>query len=155
MNKKHLIKATLISAFFLMALGGWLLHARIHPPMEKATSLIPFVAGIASTFVLTALFCFHRTVYLAYIINGMLAIVGTITMAHFSLAEGSWGMLPDIAILWTKFCLGKAIFDLETLKADTNTVPKGRFWRWPNMGWWWVHLVGLTAIYAIGHLLWK
>ena len=170
MNKKRLIKNTLLASFLLLALPGWLLHARIHPPPENAAYLIPFIAGLVSTLILTVLFCFRRTITLAYIVNGFLVIIGTITMSHHSVAELSktgfqppltlvtlftTTLLLDILIAWAKFCIGKAIFDLETLKADTNTVPRGRFWRWPNMGWWWVHLVGLTAVYAVGHLLWK
>lgn len=170
MNRKSLIKATLVAAFFFIAFGAWLLHAKIHPPAERAVNLIPFVAGFTSTFILTLLFCFRPTVFLAYLVNGMLCIVGIITMAHFSVAQWSLTnfqppltlvslflgtMMPDIIIVCGKFCLGKAIFDLESLKSDTSTTTPGRFWRWPNMGWWWVHFVGLTAVYVIGHLLWK
>lgn len=155
MNRKTLIKATLVAAFFFIAFGAWLLHIRIHPPLEKAVNLIPFFSGITSTLILTLLFCFRPTVFLAYLVNGMLCIIGVITMAHFALAERSSGMLADIVIVAAKFCLGKAIFDLESLKSDTSTTTPDRFWRWPNMGWWWVHFVGLSAVYAIGHLLWK
>lgn len=165
MNKKSLIKTTLILGFFLIALGGWLVHAKIHPPQEKAVNLIPFIVGTVSTFILPILFCFRKTIAIAYIFCGFTVIIGSITMTHFSIVHLQLPltfisllvatMLPDIAILWGKFALGKAIFDLETLKSDTTTTSSGYFFRYPNMGWWWVHLVGLAIIYTIGHLLWK
>jgi hypothetical protein len=31
----------------------------------------------------------------------------------------------------------------------------GRIWRYPNMGWWWVHLFALSVVYAAGNLLWN
>ena len=64
-------------------------------------------------------------------------------------------LLADIAILWGKFALGKALFDLEFLKSDTDPGPKGRFFRYPNMGWWWVHLFALSLVYTLGNILWK
>jgi len=61
----------------------------------------------------------------------------------------------DIAILWGKFSVGKAIFDLEYLKTDKDAAAKGRFFRYPNMGWWWIHLFALSAVYALGNIFWK
>lgn len=165
MNRKKTIKITLVMSLFFLALGGLLLHLRIHPVSKQESNTIPLISGIVSVFCLPALFCPRRTIALAYIVNGFLAIIGTITMAHLSMARFQGPVtvsgillnttLADIAILWGKFAVGKAIFDLEFLKSDTDIIHRGRFFRYPNMGWWWVHLFSLTAVYALGNILWK
>lgn len=184
MNRKKMIRATLVAGLFFFALGGWLLHLRIHPPAKGADYLIPFISGIVSVFCLPLLFWFRRTVALAYIINGFLVIIGTITMAQFSIVNFKGPVtaisiiltttLADIAILWGKFGIGKALFDLESLnphtncdvasikttigvgvKSDTDTAAKGRFFRYPHMGWWWVHLFSLALVYTLGNVIWK
>jgi len=165
MNRKRLIKLTLIGALFFLALGGWSLHFRIHPPMADNENLVPFISGIFGIIVLPLLFWFRPTVTLAYIINGFTAILGTIIMAHFSLANfggplSLYGLmfkttLPDIFILWGKFSVGKALFDLEFLKSDQDQIPKGRYFRYPNTGWWLVHLFAWSVVYVLGNLLWQ
>ncbi len=165
MNKKKLIKNTLIAGLFFLSLGGWLLHLRIHPVAKNPANLIPFISGFLSVFCVPLFFCFRPTIALAYILNGFLVIFGTITMAHFSLAHFPnpvtisdiilTSTFADIAILWAKFALGKALFSLETLKSGTDPVPKGRYFRFPFMGWWLVHLLGMTIIYSLGKIIWK
>ena len=110
------------------------------------------------------LFYYRQTAY-AFVINGFLVILGTITMAHFSIAthSGPWTlnglifktMLPDILMLWGNFAFGKALFDLELMNTAADVVPKGRYWRYPNNGWWLVHLIAWSAVYALGAILWK
>ena len=165
MTKKNSIKATLIAGLFFLALGGWLLHLRIHSPAKDADNYIPFVTGLVSVFFLPVLFWFKRTAALAYILNGFSVIIGTITMAQFSIVHFQGTVSPsnilinttlaDTAILWGKFALGFALFKLEFLKTETDPAPKGRFFRYPNMGWWWAHLAGLSIIYTLGNILWK
>jgi len=165
MNRKKMIKATLIVGLFFLALGGWLLHLRIHPPAMDADYFIPFAAGIVSAFCLGFLFYFRQTLTFAYLINGFLVIIGTITMTHFSFVNFKGSItatniilnttFADILILWGKFSAGKALFDLEFLKSDTDVAIKGRFFRYPNMGWWWAHLVALATVYTLGKILWK
>jgi hypothetical protein len=165
MKRKEMIRIVLVMGLFLLGLGGWLLHLRIHPLVKNADNLIPLISGIASVFFLPLLFWFKRTISMAYIINGFLVIIGTITMAHFSLINFNGPVtllglilnttLADIAILWGKFAFGKSLFDLQFLKADTDEAAKGRFFRYPNMGWWWAHLFAFTAVYALGNILWK
>ena len=160
-----MIKETLISSLFFLALGGWLLHLRIHPPEKETYNLVPFIAGIGSVFCIPLLFCFRPTLALAYVLNGFLVIIGTITMAHYSIAHFQGPITPagiilkttlaDIAILWGKFAAGQALFNLEFLKSEADTVGKGRYFRYPNMGWWGVHLFALTAVYALGNIFWK
>jgi hypothetical protein len=64
-------------------------------------------------------------------------------------------LLADIVLLLPKFFFGKALFELEMFKAIDAPARHKRFWRYPNMGWWWVHLFAMTAAYAAGNLLWK
>jgi len=165
MNKKKILKLTLIFELFVLGLGGWLLHYRIHPLTKGAIYYIPFISGIVSVFCLPILFWFRKTLNVAYIINGFLVIIGTILMANFSIKyfQGPLTLtniivntlFADIALAWGKFGVGKALYVLEYLKSDADTVSKGRYFRYPNLGWWWAHLVGLTAVYVAGNLLWK
>ncbi len=165
MNTKQNLKLILIMGLFLMSLGGWLLHWRTHPPTDEARNWIPFIAGLGSTLMLPLLFWFKRTLVLAYVVNGMLVIIGLITMAHFSLANWPGGfslrsvmlgtLLPDMLILCGNFGFGKALFELNLLHHAEDKMRHGRFWRYPNMGWWWVHLVALSVVYALGHVLWS
>ncbi len=165
MSRKKMIKATLAAGLFFFGLGGWLLHLRIHSPVKGVDYLIPFISGIVSVFCLPLLFWFRPTVALAYIANGFLVIIGTITMAQFSMVNFHGPVtavniilnttLADIAILWGKFAIGKALFDLEFLKSDADVAGKGRFFRYPHMGWWWVHLFALALVYASGNIIWK
>ena len=165
MNRKRMIKATLTACLFFLAFGGWLLHYRIHPVANNPNNIIPLISGLISVFFLPLLFWFRSTVIPAYIINGFLAIIGTILMAHFSIINFKGPLIPvniisnsliaDISLLWGKFAVGKALFDLEFLKSETDTAVKGRFFRYPNMGWWWAHLFALAAVYALGNIFWK
>lgn len=148
-----------------LSLGGWLLHVRIHVPFAHTMNGIPFFTGLISFLALPALFLSKKTIPYAYVINGIIVIIGTITMTHFSLMHPPkeitfitifvGTLFADIAILSTKFFLGKALFELEMIKSLDATVRTGRFWRYPNMGWWSVHFVSLPFAYILGHLLWK
>jgi hypothetical protein len=128
----------LLLALFLIALGGFLLHYRIHPFMvpDKAnpggflfsqSNFMAFIFPLADVLLVTFLFAFRRTAVYGFLLNGLIVIYGTIFMAHFSLAQlggkslpiEAWilkSTLPDIAILWGDFFVGKALYDLH-LKA--------------------------------------
>lgn len=165
MNRKKSIKAILVAGLFLLGLGGWLLHLKLHPFTKDVDFIIPLISGVISVFCLPFLFWFSSTVTLAYIVNGFLAIIGTVTMSHFFIATFEEPItlvkiilspaVADIAILWGKFAVGKAIFDLQYLKSEADTVPRGRFFRYPNMGWWWAHLFAIAIVYALGNIFWK
>jgi hypothetical protein len=111
------------------------------------------------------LFFFRKTISYGYVLNGFLVIVGTIAMAHFAIAQ--WPTpttlgsiifkttLADIAILWSKFFVGKALFDLETFGYDPNKAKKGRTYRYPHLGWWLIHLAAISLVYVIGNLVWR
>ena len=166
MKKKDYLRLVLILAIFFLALGGWLLHLRIHPIAKDAENYIPLVAGFISVFVIPVLFIFRSTIPFAYLINGMTVIIGTITMAHFTIENPPqvWTLqtifvgtlLADIMLLWGKFAVGKALFDLDPVISRPDTqISSGRFFRFPNMGFWFAHLVTLTIIYLIGSYFWK
>lgn len=129
-------KSTLLSALVLLAFGGLLLHYRIHYFMV-ADKLHPGNTIFSGTlfngtlfplidlFLVTALFLSRKTAVYGYVLNGMLVIYGTIFMAHFSIAQliakpvpllsiPLNSTLPDIAILWADFFVGKALYDLYT-----------------------------------------
>jgi hypothetical protein len=166
MKKKDYLRLTLILAIFFIALDGWLLHLRIHPIAKDVEHYIPAVAGFISVFVIPVLFIFRSTIPFAYLLNGMTVIIGTITMAHFSIENPPqvWTLqtifmgtlLADIALLWGKFAVGKALFELElTVNEPDAPMRSGRFFRFPNMGFWFVHVVTLTTVYIIGGYFWK
>ena len=164
MTQKKNIQILLITGLIFISLGGWLLHLRIHPPSEEGINLIPFIIGILSIIIVPLLFSFRKTVQFAYVLNGFAVIIGTITMTHFALAhlQGAISLetitlhtvFPDIVILFTKFFIGKALFDLNRMAAIDAPL-SGVFFRYPNMGWWGVHFAVVSIVYAAGHFLWK
>ena len=85
MRQKQKLRLLLVAGLFFVSLGGWLLHGRIHPPSKLAVNYIPFIAGLISIVAVPTMFLFKRTVAYAYVLNGLLVILGTITMIHFSL----------------------------------------------------------------------
>jgi hypothetical protein len=166
MKKKDYLRVVLILAIFFLALGGWLFHLRIHPVAQDAAHYIPFVAGLISVFAIPVLFIFRSTISFAYLLNGMTVIIGTITMTHFTIENPpqEWTiqtiflgtLLADIILLWGKFAVGKALFELElTVNQPEAPMRSGRFFRFPNMGFWLVHVVTLTVVYIIGAYFWK
>ena len=145
----------MITSLFMLSLGGFLLHYLVHPLEKQSYGFLPFFAGLISIIVVTVLFFFKKMIPFAYLLNGMLVIIGTITMAHFSLVK--FPLFADIFMLWSAFFTGKALFDLELMNAGNIDSPrhKGRFFRYPNFGFWGVHLAVLSMVYYLGHILWK
>ncbi|MGD0168440.1 MAG: hypothetical protein ABSE54_01795 [Smithella sp.] len=166
MKKKDYLQRTLLLSIFFLALGGWLLHLRIHPLAKDAENIIPAAAGFISVIIIPVIFMFRSTISFAYLFNGMTVIIGTITMTHFSIENPppAWTLqtilfgtcLPDIFLLWGKFAVGKALFDMEAVvQHPDDPVHGGRFFRFPNMGFWYAHVVTLTTVYLIGLYFWK
>ena len=165
MSIRSYIKTSLIAALVVLAVGGFLLHLRIHPITRNHANFIPFVSGILSIVIVPLLFSSKRTISFGYVLNGMLVILGTIVMGHFTIVH--WPKpftvgaillqttLADIALLWGKFFVGKVLFELESHGYDANAVKKGVSYRYPNYGWWLVHLTVITLIYYLGNLLWR
>jgi hypothetical protein len=165
MVQKQKIRLLLVAALFFISLGGWMLHMRIHPISKLAVNWVPIVAGLIGVTAVPVMFLFRRLLAYAYVINGMLVIIGIITMSHFSFAHPPeqirfqtlimGTLFADILILFTNFMLGKSIFELEMFKTEDTPTRHKRFFRYPNMGWWFVHLFALSALYVLGHFLWK
>ena len=127
-------KNTLLTALFLLAVSGLMLHYRIHNFMvvdklnpdsfifdssKFMASLFPLIDAV----LVTALFMSRRTAVYGYLLNGIIVMYGTIFMAHFSIAEIAAksvpfpamllkSTLPDIGIAWGDFFVGKALYDL-------------------------------------------
>jgi hypothetical protein len=165
MTIRTYVKSILIVGLFTLSLGGFLLHTRIHPVTKEAVNLIPAICGILGILVVPVLFFFKKTIAYGYVINGFAVIIGTITMAHYSIAH--WPnpttvqaillntTLADILILWGKFFIGKSIFDLEFFGYDAGKEKKGKTYRYPNIGWWLVHLAAVSIVYYLGNILWR
>jgi hypothetical protein len=165
MTVRTYTKSMLMAGLLVLSIGGLLLHSRIHPVSGNSSNFVPAVSGVLSILIVPLLFLFRKTIAYGYVLNGFTVIIGTVTMAHFSIAH--WPaqttvqaillntLLADILMLWGKFFVGKAIFDLEFFGYDAVKEKKGQTIRYPNMGWWFVHLAGVSVVYYLGHILWR
>ena len=116
----------LIAALALLAAGAFLLHFRIHPPLMRDGSGVS-IAGMVAFVVITLdillvpyLLSFRSGAAYGFMLNGMIAILGTILMAHFSFSRMTGisiydlifhSTLPDILITFADFLLSKVIYD--------------------------------------------
>jgi hypothetical protein len=158
-------KSILLIALVTFSLGGFLLHVRIHPVSQNPSNVVPWTSGVLSILVIPLLFSFKKTVEYGYVVNGFLVIVGTIGMAHFSIVNwpnpATLGsiifktLLADIVLLWSKFFIGKVLFDLEFFGYDPTRAKKGKTYRYPNLGWWIIHLAAISLVYLLGNLVWR
>ncbi len=165
MTVRVYVRTVLLAALVTMSLGGFLLHLRIHPYAGHRSILINTVASLLSILVVPLLFSLRRTVHYGYVLNGFITIVATITMAHFSIEHlpdplGIGGIFfgttfPDILIVWGKFFVGKTLFDLEVMGYNAALEKKGISYRYPNLGWWLIHLIAVSAVYWAGNVLWR
>lgn len=165
MTIKVYIRSILLGALVSLSLAGFMIHARVHLIAQNLSFLVPLVAGIMSVAVVPTLFSFKKTLAYGYVLNGFLCIVGTVTMGHFAVANWSnptapqdillKSMLIDIIIVWGKFFVGTALFELETFGYDPNRQKTGIAYRYPNMGWWLIHLAAVSIVYSLGHLVWR
>ena len=165
MTDRTYMRTVLLLALVCMAAGGLVLHLRIHHPDQNSSNVVPLVCGILSVAAVPLLFSFRRTISYGYVLNGMLVILGTVAMAHSSIAnwEGPFHIsdllfkttLCDILLLWGKLFVGKALFDLEISGYDPARPKRGISWRYPNLGWWFVHLFAISLIYYLGNRLWR
>lgn len=120
-----------ILAFFLLSAGGLLLHLRIHTPgllqpllgmqptQAPAANWVPLTFGLLGTFVLPFLFNSERTVAWAYVVTWLAVVVGTGSMAHYSITHWQERLsvsgnllqstLADILVLTAKLPLAHII----------------------------------------------
>lgn len=125
-------RRALLVALGCLALGGLLLHSRVHPylvadPAAPGRMLLrgSFVAasllGLLDLLVVTALFSRRDTAPLAYLLNGVIVIYGVVLMGHFSIAAlapkaptlADWllkSTLADIALAGGDFLAGTALY---------------------------------------------
>ncbi len=164
MTARTHVRLTLLGALVILALSGFLIHTKVHPIARNPSFIVPLAAGILSLAAVPALFWFRKTMAYGYVLNGFLCIIGTVTMAHYAIARWNDPSSPpdillksmaiDILIVWGKFFVGKALFDLETFGFDPGRTKAGVSWRYPNTGWWLIHLAAVGLVYALGNRLW-
>lgn len=126
-------RRVLLGALACLALGGLLLHLRVHPvlaPDKGNPSLLVFrpsllpatLLPLLDLVVVTALFSSRRTAAAGYLLNGLIIIYGSVLMAHHSIATlapkgpalADWFLrstFPDVAIAFGDFLVGKALFE--------------------------------------------
>ena len=165
MSIRTYVRCVLLSALIVLGLGGLLLHLRVHPVSQNPSNLVTVISGVLGIVLVPVLFGFKKTVPYGYVLNGFLVIVGTIVMAHYSIVRRPVSItlksillqttLADILILWAKFFVGKALFDLEFFGYDATRPKKGVTYRYPHLGWWLIHFVLVALVYYLGHRLWR
>ena len=117
---KSMNRRILIIAMFFLALGGFLLHYRIHPFV--GIYKIATIASLLDVFLITALLCRRTSAIYGLLLKGMFTILGLILMGHFSIAGFSgkhptlldWifkSTLADILISIAGFLIAQAIYD--------------------------------------------
>jgi hypothetical protein len=151
-----------IFSIVLLSFGGWLLHGRVHPvsfdpanPSNPAF-LVPYLSGLLSIIVVPMLLNYRATFIVGYLVNGLSVVVGTIGMTMLTLAHlpspvtfvsiFTGTMLADILLLFPKLFLGQMVL--------LHYHPKG-MGRLFNAFWWTRHVVYLSVIFALGHLIWR
>jgi hypothetical protein len=153
---KAQIEKPLLALIFL-SIGGWLLYLKIHPPFGddiNPANLIPFFMGLLNVLVVPILFNSKKTAIVAYLVNGLSVVIGSILMAHLSLPRVIntpnlatifiSSTLPDILLLLPKLFLGQIILQ--------HYFPSG-LGRMFTTFWWVKHFGYLSIIYFLGHLL--
>ena len=165
MSARTYTRTVLLGALVALSLAGFLIHTRVHLITQNPSFIVPFVAGILNIAIIPALFSFKKTFAYGYVLNGFVCIIGTVTMAHYAIAH--WfdpksppdivlkSMLIDILIVWGKFFVGKALFELEAFGYDPNRLKGGITYRYPNMGWWLIHLAAVSLVYYLGNRFWS
>jgi hypothetical protein len=152
---KKEIRKPILTLLFL-SLGGWLLHFRIHPPLADEENFIPFFLGLFDVLITPQLFNYKKTVLVAYLFNGLGVIIGAITMAAFSFSALPAPLtfttiifkttLADILILFPKLFIGQIIL---------SYFYPGGLGRMFTPSWWIRHFFYLSAVFSLGHFLWR
>jgi hypothetical protein len=157
--KKELRK--LIIELWLLSLGGWLLHYRVHPiPLpgspHNPADFLPFTWDLVAILAVPFLLNYRRTVIVGYLINGIGVIIGAVAMASFSIAKPPQPLhlssiflattFPLILILNAKLFIGQIVL--------LNFYPQG-LGRVFTPFWWFRHYVYISVAFAIGHFIWR
>jgi hypothetical protein len=133
-----------------------MLHFRIHNISVNPSNYVPFLLGLFDVLIIPQLFNYKKTVIIAYLINGVGVIIGTLVMADFGLDALSQPLtftsvifkttLADILILFSKLFIGQVIL--------SHFYPAG-LGRLFTLSWWIRHFVYLTAVFSLGQFLWR
>ena len=158
-------RSILLGALVSLALAGFLVHSRAHHISQNSSFIVPFAAGVLSVIIVPILFCLKRTISYGYVLNGFLCIVGTVTMVHYAIANWSApnsppdiifkSMIIDILIVWSKFLIGHVLFGLEMYGFNASRRKVGITYRYPNLGFWLIHLAGVSVVYFLGNYFWR
>jgi hypothetical protein len=145
-----------IIGLLVLSLGGWMLHFRIHPITANPSNLVPFFIGLMGILVTPLLFSYRKTVIVAYLLNGLSVLIGTLAMATFSLYHLPDSLtlinvifrtiLGDILILFSKLFVGQMIL--------MHFHPSG-LGRMFTVGWWIRHFFYFLTAFSLGHFLWR
>ncbi|RQW06645.1 hypothetical protein EH223_02025 [candidate division KSB1 bacterium] len=143
-------------ALFLIALGGWLMHLRIHSFVDNPPNLVPFVFGLVSVFFVPILLSFKGTFLIGYLMNGFSVIIGVVVMTTFSLSGlpdpiTFSGLMLRTALSYNLILLSK-LFIGQMVLYHYHPTGLGRMFT----AWWWArHFVYVGSVFAAGHLLWR
>jgi len=85
MTHKNYIRNLLLAGLIVCSLAGLLIHLKVHTSDKLQVYYVPVISGVLSLVVVPVLFLFKKTVHYGYVLNGFSVIVGTVTMAHFSI----------------------------------------------------------------------
>jgi len=126
MNPMTTQRRQLWGALVALAVGGAMLHYRVHPPGDL-TYLWPTLFSLIDLVLVSALFRFRSTALSGLLLNSFLAFLGIIMMADYSLSATlagqvkvmpgynffGWLLLttfPDIMIALADFFVGLALY---------------------------------------------
>ncbi|MBI4966195.1 MAG: hypothetical protein HY913_23150 [Desulfomonile tiedjei] len=116
------------TALLGLAIGGTMLHYRIHPPSEGGMHLVANIGTALDLVVVGILFLYRSTAVWGLLLNGFLAFLGIILMTDFSLSATLHGFVKikpwdspvgwllettfaDIVILLADFLVGIALYN--------------------------------------------
>jgi hypothetical protein len=128
-------------ALVALAVGGFLLHYRLHPPSEGLTDFWASFFCAIDVIVVSALFLSKTTAVWALLLNSFLAFVGIIMMTDLTIVwtynggikasplhePTAWllhSMLPDIAILVADFMTGLVLYKVTIGGPSQMAVPR-------------------------------
>lgn len=110
-----------------LALGGFFLHFRIHPPTKMLTNFWPSLFCFLDVFLVSGLFLWRKTAVWGLMLNSFFAFLGIIMMADLSVVltmagkiqTSPWDspftwlvmtLFPDIMVTIADFLVGLALY---------------------------------------------
>lgn len=145
-----------IISLFLLSLGGWLLHLRIHPLGDNPANYIPFIFGILNITIVPITLNYKKTFLFGYLVNGFGVISGIIIMTVFSLSALPYPVTFSAVVLRTLFAynviLLSKLFIGQRIFYFYYATGRGRMF---TFLWWFKHFIYLSIVFALGHFLWR